>query len=164
MKKFFGVFAAIAAAAICMTFMSACSSEEGNKVVSDAKDYLKSEIGFDGNVSDAASSAKKYLKDEIGLNNTSNQVIEGTWTQEDETNGNWEWTFDGTNKCSLKGITTGFEGSGTYSVDEDAKTVTVNMSGWDKEKVYTYKLSQTLSDTKLDLTEKYSHYNLKKNK
>ena len=164
MKKIFGAFAAVITAAICITSMSACSSEEGNKVVSDAKDYLQSEIGFNGNVSDAASSAKEYIKDEIGLNNTSNKVIEGTWTQEDKTNGDWEWTFDGTNKCTLKGINTGFEGSGTYSVDEDAKTVTVNISGWEKEKVYTYKLSQTLSDTKLDLTEKYSHYHLKLNK
>ena len=164
MKKLFCAFAAAAAAAVCIFSMSACSSEEGNKVVSDAKDYLQSEIGFNGNVSDAASSAKDYLKDELGLNNTSNTIIEGTWTQEDETNGDWEWTFDGTNKCSLKGITTGFEGSGTYSVDETAKTVTVNISGWEKEKVYTYKLSQTLSDTKLDLTEKYSSYHLKKNK
>ena len=161
MKKLFCAFAAAAAAAVCIFSMSACSSKEGNKVVSNAKDYLKSELGVDGN---PLENAKDYLKDELGLNNTSNEVIEGTWTQEDETNGNWEWTFDGKNKCTLKGITTGFNGSGTYSVDEDAKTVTVSLNEWDNQKVYTYTLRQTLSDTMLELKETYSSYKLTKKK
>ena len=164
MKKFLCIIAIGVLAALCAGVMASCGDsvkEEGNKVVSNAKDYLKSELGVDGN---PLESAKDYLKDELGLNNTSNEVIEGTWTQEDETNGNWEWTFDGTNKCVLKGLTTGFEGNGTYSVNEDERTVTVCMNEWDKEKVYTYKLTQTLSDTMLELTEGYSSYNLVKNK
>lgn len=167
MKKIFGAFAVVLSAVILATVLGACNEsvkETGNKVVSDAKDYLKSEVGVSGNANDIANSAKEYLKDEIGLNNTSNKVIEGSWTQKDETDGDWEWTFDGKNGCTLKGITTGFEGKGTYSVDETAKTVTVSMDEWDNQKVYTYKLRQTLSDTMLDLTEKYSSYHLTKNK
>ena len=164
MKKFLCIIAIGVLAALCAGVMASCGDsvkEEGNKVVSNAKDYLKSELGVEGN---PLESAKDYLKDELGLNNTSNEVIEGTWTQEDETNGNWEWTFDGKNKCTLKGITTGFNGSGTYSVDEDAKTVTVSLNEWDNQKVYTYTLRQTLSDTMLELKETYSSYKQNKKK
>ena len=164
MKKSLSVLVFAIAAVICLSVLTACDDsvkEEGNKIVSNAKDYLKSEAGIDDN---PLASAKEYIKDEIGLNNTSNEVIKGTWIQKDETNGDWEWTFDGKNNCTLKGITTGFNGSGTYSVDEDAKTVTVNMNEWDNQKVYTYTLRQTLSDTMLELKETYSSYKLTKKK
>ena len=147
MKKFLCIIAIGVLAALCAGVMASCGDsvkEEGNKVVSNAKDYLKSELGVDGN---PLESAKDYLKDELGLNNTSNEVIEGTLTQEDETNGNWEWTFDGKN-----------------TVDEDAKTVTVSLNEWDNQKVYTYTLRQTLSDTMLELKETYSSYKLTKKK
>ena len=164
MKKLLSVLAAAVAAVMCMFVFTACddtAKEEGNKIVNSAKDYLQSEAGINGN---PLESAKDYIKNEIGLNNTSNEVIEGTWIQEDETNGNWEWSFDGKNKCTLKNTTTGFNGSGTYSVDEDAKTVTVSLNEWDSQKVYTYTLRQTLSDTMLELKETYSSYKLTKKK
>lgn len=167
MKKIFVIISAAAAAVLSLSVLSGCNQElqqTGNKIVSDAKDYLKSEAGFDGDVSKLGNDAVSYLKDELGLNNSSNKVIEGVWLQEDETNGDWQWSFDGGNKCTLKGITTGFSGNGTYSVDETAKTVTVCMNEWDSEKVYTYTLTSTLSDTMLDLEEKYSSYKLVKQK
>ena len=84
----------------------------------------------------------------------------GTWKQTDATNGDWVWTFDGKGGCHLQGITTGFNTDGSYSVDANAATVTVNMDGWDNQKVYTYKLKKNLSDETLDLTETYSSYHL----
>ena len=164
------IIAGLAAASVALSFaavLGGCTEnvqETGNKIVSGAKDYLQSEAGINGDVNSLKDNAVSYLNEELGLNNSANKVIEGIWTQKDETNGDWEWTFDGTNKCVLKGLTTGFEGNGTYSVNEDERTVTVCMNEWDKEKVYTYKLTQTLSDTMLELTEGYSGYNLVKNK
>lgn len=89
---------------------------------------------------------------------TSADILEGTWKQTDEVNGDWTWTFDGAGKCKLVGITTGFESDGTYKLDESAKTLTVNMDGWENEKVYNY----TLDGDKLDFEEKYSSYHLVK--
>ncbi|MBO4584714.1 MAG: hypothetical protein J5756_06575 [Clostridia bacterium] len=85
-------------------------------------------------------------------------AIAGTWKQTDEVNGDWVWEFDGSGKCKLDGITTGFKTEGTYVLDEAAKTLTVTMDGWDDVKVYTY----TLTDTTLDLESTYSSYNLVK--
>ena len=83
-------------------------------------------------------------------------VLAGDWKQTDEIDGNWIWTFDGKGKCHLNGETTGFQTDGTYVLDEAAGTLTVNMDGWDAEKVYTY----TLADTVLDLDSLYSSYHL----
>ena len=83
-------------------------------------------------------------------------AIAGTWKQTDEVNGDWVWEFDGSGKCTLDGITTGFKTEGTYVIDENAKTLTVTMDGWDDVKVYTY----TLTDTTLDLDSTYSSYHL----
>lgn len=88
----------------------------------------------------------------------SKDAVAGTWKQTDEVNGNWTWTFDGSGKCSLDGETTGFKSDGTYTIDESKKTLTVNLEGWDDEKVYTYKLS----DKTLDLESTYSNYHLEK--
>ena len=88
----------------------------------------------------------------------SKDALAGTWKQTDEVNGDWVWTFDGSGKCNLEGLTTGIKTDGTYKLDEAAKTVTVNMDLWDDEKVYTY----TLTDTTLDLDSAYSTYHLVK--
>ena len=87
----------------------------------------------------------------------SKDAISGTWVQKDDINGNWTWTFDGGN-CKLVGETTGFQSEGTYVLNEDEGTITVNIELWDQEKVYTY----TLSDNTLDLEETYSSYHLVK--
>lgn len=86
----------------------------------------------------------------------SKDAVAGTWKQTDEVNGDWVWEFDGSGKCKLDGITTGFKTEGTYVIDETAKTLTVTMDGWDDVKVYTY----TLTDTVLDLDSTYSSYHL----
>ena len=167
MKKGLTAVACGLAAVTALISLGGCAQNfqnTGNKIVSNAKSYFVSEFNYDGDISRLKDNAASYFNEELGLNNSANKVIEGIWTQKDETNGDWEWTFDGTNKCVLKGLTTGFEGNGTYSVNEDERTVTVCMNEWDKEKVYTYKLTQTLSDTMLELTEGYSSYNLVKNK
>lgn len=160
MKKLITIVAAVIFAAVFTSVLSGCeeAKETGNKVVNSAKEYLKSEVGVDG---DLKSKAGDYLKGELGLNGD-NDVIEGTWKQTDKTNGDWVWTFDGKGSCHLQGITTGFDSDGTYSVDASAATVTVNLDGWDSQKVYSYKLRKTLSDENLSLTETYSSYNLVK--
>ena len=156
------IFSAIFAAVLTLAttaVLGGCSetvNDTGNKIVNNVKSYVQSEAGVNG---DVKSQAKEYAKTELGLNGN-NDVIKGTWKQEDETNGDWVWTFDGSKTCHLQGITTGFESDGTYAVDINAKTVTVNMDGWDKQKVYTYKLRQTTSDSYLDLTESLSSYHL----
>ena len=88
----------------------------------------------------------------------SKDAVAGTWKQTDEVNGNWTWTFDGKGKCELNGETSGFKSSGTYTLDESAKTLTVNLEGWSAQKVYNY----TLTDTTLDLNETLSSYHLTK--
>lgn len=84
-------------------------------------------------------------------------AISGTWKQTDEINGNWEWTFDG-GKCKLVGETTGFEGEGTYTLDETAKKVTITVDGWENPIEYTY----TLDGNNLSLDSDYSSYKLVK--
>ena len=163
MKKIFAIAASLIMVAASVTVFTGCdiAKETGNKAVSEGKEYLKSELGVDGDASTLKSKAGSYLQNELGLNGD-NDVIEGTWKQTDKTNGDWVWTFDGKDYCLLQGITTGFDSDGTYSVDASAATVTVNMDGWDKEKVYKYKLRKTLSNENLSLTETYSSYNLVK--
>ena len=163
MKKIIAAFAAILMALTAAAMMGGCdiAKDTGNKIVSNAKGYLESEIGFDGNTSDLKSKAGSYLQNELGLNGD-NDVIAGTWKQTDATNGDWVWTFDGKGKCTLQGITTGFSGEGTYSVDAYAGTVKVKIDAWDNEKLYKYTLRKTLSDETLDLNETYSSYHLVK--
>lgn len=165
MKKIIAIIAAAVMALSAVAVLAGCDAvadqlkETGNKAVNSAKDYLKSEVGVDGDASTLVSKADDYARNELGLNGD-NDVIEGTWKQTDATNGDWVWTFDGKGGCHLQGITTGFNTDGSYSVDANAATVTVNMDGWDNQKVYTYKLKKTLSDETLDLTETYSSYHL----
>lgn len=165
MKKIIAIIAAAVMALSAVAVLAGCDAvsdqlkETGNKAVNSAKDYLKSEVGVDGDASTLVSKAGDYARNELGLNGD-NDVIEGTWKQTDATNGDWVWTFDGKGGCHLQGITTGFNTDGSYSVDANAATVTVNMDGWDNQKVYTYKLKKTLSDETLDLTETYSSYHL----
>ncbi len=85
-------------------------------------------------------------------------AVAGTWKQTDEVDGDWVWEFDGSGKCSLDGITTGFKTQGTYVLDEAAKTLTVNLEGWSDERTFTY----TLTETTLDLESTYSSYHLNK--
>lgn len=96
-------------------------------------------------------------KDGSGDAAAKTDAVTGTWKQTDDVNGDWTWTF-GDGKAHLIGDTTGFDGTGTYVIDENAKTLTVNMEAWDDEKVYTY----TLDGDKLDLDSKYSTYHLVK--
>ncbi len=60
--------------------------------------------------------------------------------------------------CKLDGETTGFKTQGTYKLNEAEKTLTVNMEGRSDEKNYSYELT----DTTLNLKEKYSSYHLVK--
>ena len=168
MKKVLTAVTFVVAAVTSLTVLGGCSEnlkETGNSIVSSAKDYLKSEVGVESDVSSLSQVGGKavdYLKDEIGLNNTSNKVIEGTWNTKNSEDGDWVWTFDGKGKCNLQGITTGFSGEGTYSVDAYAGTVKVKIDAWDNEKLYKYTLRKTLSDETLDLSETYSSYHLVK--
>ena len=100
-----------------------------------------------------ATSAPASSAEEVSVEK---DLLNGKWRQTDATNGDWEWTFDGTGKCHLTGITTGFETDGTYVLDETAKTVAVTMDNWSDPKTYEF----TLADDILDLKEKYSHYHL----
>lgn len=106
----------------------------------------------------AACGDKKDDSKSDGGSAASSDILTGTWKQTDEVNGDWTWTFDGAGKCTLHGDTTGFDGEGTYSLDESAKTVTVKIDAWDNEKVYDY----TLDGDKLDLDSAYSTYHLVK--
>ena len=160
MRKITALLAALVMALSCVAILGGCG-EVGNEVVNKGKEYLKSEAGVSGDVSSLKSQAIEYGKNELGLNGD-NDVIEGTWKQTDKTNGDWVWTFDGKGSCHLQGITVGFESDGSYTVDASAATVTVNLDGWDAQKVYTYKLKKTLSDEVLDLNEAGSSYHLKK--
>lgn len=136
MKKYISIVLLAAIAVTALVFTSACSKSENNP----------------------SSAASEFSTESTASveDNTPKDILAGTWKQTDETNGDWEWTFDGKGSCNLKGITTGFESDGKYTLDESAKTITVNIEGWTDQKVYNY----TLDDTKLDLEEKYSSYHL----
>ena len=106
----------------------------------------------------ACGEKKEDSKTEDGGSAAASDIFAGTWKQTDEVNGDWTWTFDGAGKCTLHGDTTGFDGEGTYSIDESAKTATVKIDAWDNEKVYDY----TLEGDHLDLVSDYSTYHLDK--
>lgn len=166
MKRLCSAAIAVLAAVTSMTFLCACSENiqnTGNKIVSNAKDYLQSEAGFDGNVSKLQNDAVSYLHEELGLNNNANQAVQGTW-KSDKSEFDWVWTFDGSNKCLLRSQKEQFEGEGTYSVDEAKKTVDIAMNQWGETLTFTYKLRKTLSDEYLDLTGESQSYNLIKQK
>lgn len=167
MKKIISIATAAAIALSCLFVFSACSEkakEEGNKIVSNAESYLKSEAGVDGDVSSLKSSAEKAIRDELGLNNTSNQILEGNWQPVKETIDNWCWIFDGVNKCTLKSEPSASSASGTYSVNEDNGTVDILLDTWNEPVTFTYKLETTLSDSFLKLSSETQGYNLKKGK
>ena len=167
MKKILLIAVSAAVALSSLFIFSACSekvSEEGNKIVSNAESYLKSEAGIDGNVSDLKSSVKKNIRDELGINNTSNQVLEGSWKPAVKTIDEWCWTFDGNNKCTLKSEPTASYAEGTYSVNEDDGTVEILLDTWNQSVTFTYTLKSTLSDTTLKLSSETQGYNLKKEK
>lgn len=168
MKKILSIAAAAAVAFSCIFVLGACSKEEakkeGNKIVSDAKSYLQSELGIDGDVSDLKSSVKEAVRDELGLNNTSNQVLEGNWIPVTDTIDDWCWTFDGKNKCTLKSEPNASSAGGTYSVNEDDGTVVIQLDTWNEPVTFTYALKTTLSDNFLKLSSETQGYNLKKEK
>lgn len=162
MKRICSAAVAVLAAVTSMTFLCACSENlqtTGNKIVSNAKDYLQSEVGFDGNVSKLQNDAVSYLNEELGLNNSANQALRGTWNT-DKGEGDWQWTFDGTNKCLLSSKQNKSDAEGTYSVDDTKKTVDIALNTWGETVTFTYKLRQTLSDTYLELTGDAQSYSL----
>lgn len=164
MKRFFVI---AAAAAACVIAFGGCAKQTvkvGNKVVSNAQSYLQSEAGFDGDVSKALSKVDSYLQQEIGLNNSSNQVLEGTWEEPKDYIDDWTWTFDGKNGCTLSSVQYNSSTDGTYSVNESEGTVDILLNTWDQPQKFTYKLRQTLSDTMLTLSADDQGYSLTKKK
>lgn len=72
-------------------------------------------------------------------------VLKGTWTCEDSNYGTVEFTFDGKGKeCTYSNDF--FEGSGTYVIDGDQVTITLDL--WEDAKLYDF----SVSDTSLTLT------------
>lgn len=169
MKKIISIAAAAAVALSCLFVFGACSAEEakkeGNNVVSNLKSYVESEAGIDGNNTESLkSSVKEAIRDELGINNTSNQVLEGTWIPVADTIDDWCWTFDGDNKCTLKSEPNATSSSGTYSVNEDEGKVDIQLETWNEPVTFTYTLKSTLSDSFLKLSSETQGYNLKKEK
>ena len=153
-------FAAVCAAAAMMFSLCACSErlqETGNKIVNNAQSYAKDELGVSGdlNASTALDGAQSYIEGELGLNG-SEGVLSGTYTSAEEGK-DWVWTFDGKKTCHLKDAST--DSDGTYKVDVNEATVTVEMDG---TTVYSYKLRKTLSNETLELTSDSASYKLKK--
>ncbi len=166
MKRTLFAVVAILAAVTSMTLLCACSEnlqDTGNKIVSNAKDYLQSEAGFDGNVSKLKNDAVSYLNEELGLNNNDNQLLQGTWNT-DKGEGDWQWTFDGTNKCLLHSKKEKSDAEGTYSVDKAKKTVDIAINSWGETVTFTYNLRKTLSDEYLELKSDAQTYSLIKQK
>ena len=86
MKKIATAVTVIIAAVTTLTIFSACAEkvkDTGNKIVSSARSYADSEIGFDGDLSKLSDKAISYVQGELGLNNSANQILEGTWLNED---------------------------------------------------------------------------------
>ncbi len=156
-------FAAVCAAAAMMFSLCACSErlqETGNKIVNNAQSYAKDELGVSGdlNASTALDGAQSYIEGELGLNG-SEGVLSGTYTSAEEGK-DWVWTFDGKGGCTLTSDTYAENSAGRYSVDESAKTVTISLESWGGERVFTYTLRQTLSDTNLTLEGAQDTYKL----
>ena len=166
MKKVLSAVTFVVAAVTSLTILGGCSEnlkETGNSIVSSAKDYRKSEVGVESDVSSLSQVGGKavdYLKDEIGLNNTSNKVIEGTWNTKNSEDGDWVWTFDGKNLCKLTSKQNSYRADGSYSVNESENTVDICLDTEDEVVTYTYQLSQTLSDTYLKLQSDENTYQL----
>lgn len=165
MKKILSVAAAVFAAVTSVAVLCSCAEVQnaGNQIVSNAKDYLKSEAGVSGDVSSIRDNAVSYISEELGLNNNANKNLEGTW-KTDKGEGDWQWTFDGINKCTLSSKQEDSASEGTYSVNDDGKTVDIALNSWGETITFTYKLRQTLSDQYLDLSSDTQAFNLIKKK
>ncbi len=166
MKKIATAVTVIIAAVTTLTIFSACAEkvkDTGNKIVSSARSYADSEIGFDGDLSKLSDKAISYVQGELGLNNSANQILEGTWLNEDDA-ADWRWTFDGSNKCILASKRDESRSEGTYSVNESEGTVDISLNSWDATITFSYKLRSTLSDEYLTLTSETQGYSLKKHK
>ena len=64
-------------------------------------------------------------------------AIKGTWV-EGEGDEKYTWTFDGAGKCKM---TFAFEQEGTYKLDKDAGTVSIELELWDSPMLYTYEIA-----------------------
>lgn len=146
MKKISKIALLLVAATAATVVLTACKSDNAAENKEESKDNPVGPA-----VEASAEGAAESSVDASALD-----ILNGTWKQTDETNGDWVWTFDGAGKCHLTGITTGFETDGVYKLDTAAGTVNVTMESWSDPKTYNY----TLDGTTLDLSEKYSHYHL----
>lgn len=75
----------------------------------------------------------------------SKDPIKGKWSGKNDDGTQTDWEFKGNGNCTMKNEF-GFEGKGTYKV-EDSK-VTIKLEDWDEEKVYEFKVD----GNKLSLT------------
>lgn len=162
MKRFFAIAAALLICTLGTVGCAKKAKETGNKIVSNAQSYLKSETGFDGDVSKAADKAVSYIQEELGLNNSSNMVLEGTWEEPEDYIDDWTWFFDGSNGCKLSSVQYKTAANGTYSVDETEGTVLIMLDQWEQPIKFTYTLKQTLSETTLKLSSDDQGYSLTK--
>ncbi len=64
----------------------------------------------------------------------SKDALAGTWSADFEYDGTITWTFNGKGKCTMENAY--IKQSGTYSIDGDQLTVTLET--WDKPSVYTF--------------------------
>ncbi|MBQ3264842.1 MAG: hypothetical protein IJH07_03605 [Ruminococcus sp.] len=70
----------------------------------------------------------------------------GTWTQTDETDGNWTWTFNDDGTCKLVGDD-GFESDGTYQIpEEDVGKIEITLEKWEKSTLFTYTATTKVLD------------------
>lgn len=167
MKKVIIAVTVAALAVTTLTTLSGCNEkiqDTGNKIVSSAKDYVTSEAGVDPDIGKIGDNAVSYLNEELGLNNSANKLLEGTWLSEKKATDDWQWAFDGVNKCKLASVQYNSASDGTYSVNESKGTVDICLNSWDKTITFTYKLSKTLSDEYLKLSSDTQGYSLIKQK
>ena len=72
------------------------------------------------------------------VENHIDENLVGTWTQTDETDGNWTWTFNSDGTCKLVGDD-GFESDGTYLIpQEDIGKIEITLEKWDEPTMFTY--------------------------
>ena len=81
----------------------------------------------------------------------------GTWTQTDDKDGNWTWTFKDDNTCRLVGEN--FDSEGTYKIEnESTGKIHIKLKDWSEEKLFSYVATSKV----LDLEGMDSSYYCKK--
>lgn len=88
-----------------------------------------------------------------GKSNYVDDNLVGTWTQVDDVDGNWTWTFNKDGTCKLTSDTANFESDGKFEIEKQGSgKITISLDKWqdldkwEKDMLFTYTATSKVID------------------